>query len=304
MTTESSSDDMRFVVTGASGFLGSNVLAVAKSRGLSALPVIRTKEKGERRGFKTWLLFQELTGQKLVDTGFDSSVIVHLIGSSRDEEDCSLAQSIVATTKIVVAISKQAGIRRIVYLSGYGITHNSSDAYFKLKAEAESIIQDSGIPYIILRPSYVLGPGDEITPYLVEELMKGKVEIPGDGSYRFQPIYVKDMVDIIINAASLRDGESYSYNVLGPAISFSTYVKMLASRVAPHATLHYEKLETFIRRATLSADPTFTTGELAVLICDLVGPATESCLGVRIRSLEETLDSWINQALSSRDSIS
>ena len=79
---------------------------------------------------------------------------------------------------------------------------------------------------------------------------------------------------------------------------------MLASRVAPHATLHYEKLETFIRRATFSPDPTFTTGELAVLISDLVGPTTETCLGVRVRSLEETLDSWIDQTLSSRDSIS
>src|SRR5207237_4415058 len=139
---------------------------------------------------------------------------------------------------------------------------------------------------------YVLGASEEITPYLVEKLMKGKVEIPGDGSYRFQPIYVEDMVDIIINAARLKDGESYSYDVLGPPISFSTYVKMLASRVAPHATLHYEKLETFIRRATLSPDPTFTTGELAILIMDLVGPVKKSCLGVRIRSLEESLDSW------------
>jgi nucleoside-diphosphate-sugar epimerase len=293
-----SSDDLRVVVTGASGFLGSHVVAAAKSRGLKVLPVIRSIEKGERLGFESWILFQELTCEKLVDAGFDSSVIFHLIGSSRDEEDCSLEQSIVATTKTVVAVAKQTGIRRIVYLSGYGITRDSSDAYFKLKAEAESLIQHSGIPYTLFRPSYILGPGDEITPYLVQELEKGYVEIPGDGSYRLQPIYVDDMVDIIMNAASLRNGESYEYDVLGPVISFSTYVKMLAARVAPQATLQYEKLESFIRRATLSADPTFTTGELAILICDLVGPVTESCLGVRIRSLEETLDSWIDQTVS------
>lgn len=295
-----SSDDLRFVVTGASGFLGSHVVAAAKSRGLKVLPIIRSIEKGERLGFERWILFQELTCEKLVNAGFDSSVIFHLIGSSRDEEDCSLEQSIVTTTKTVVAVAKQTGIKRIVYLSGYGITRDSSDAYFKLKAEAESIIQHSGIPYTLFRPSYILGPGDEITPYLVQELEKGYLQIPGDGSYRLQPVYVDDMVDIIMKAASLRNRESHEYDVLGPVISFSSYVKMLAARVAPQATLQYEKLESFIRRATLSADPTFTTGELAILICDLVGPVTESCLGVRIRSLEETLDSWISQMASSR----
>jgi nucleoside-diphosphate-sugar epimerase len=297
-TNESESDDPQFIVTGASGFLGSSVLAAAQSKGLKVLPVIRSREKGDLLGLERYILFQELSEQKLVNVGFDSSVIVHLIGNSRDDENCSLQQSIVATTKTVVAVAKQTGIRRIIYLSGYGITRDSSEAYFRLKAEAESIIQNSGIPYTLLRPSYILGPADEITPYLVQELEKGYVEIPGDGSYRFQPTYVEDMVDIIINAASLGNSESNSFDVLGPVISFSDYVKMLAARVAPEATLHYEKLETFIRRATLSADPIFTTGELAILICDIVGPVTKSCLGVRIRSLEETLDIWINQTAS------
>lgn len=299
ITITRSSDDLRLVVTGATGFLGSQVVAAAKSKGLTVLPVIRSKEKAARLGIEEWILFQELTARRLMEVGFESSVIIHLIGNSRDEEDCSLRESIVETTKTVITVAKQTSVRRIVYLSGYGITQDSSDAYFRLKSEAENIIQTSGIPYLIFRPSYILGPGDELTPYLVEELKKGQVEIPGDGSYRFQPIYIEDMVDIILNAASLADDESYSYVVLGPIMSFSTYVNMLAARVAPQATLHYEKLETFIRQATFSADPPFTTGELAILICDLVGPVTESCLGVRIRSLEETLDSWINQETAS-----
>jgi uncharacterized protein YbjT (DUF2867 family) len=298
----SASSTPRIIVTGATGFIGRRLVASAKSKGHEVLAVIRSEEKATRLGIDKRILFQELIGQNVVDAGFDSSVIVHLIGSSRDEEDCSLAQAVVATTKTVVAIAQHAGIRRIVYLSGYGITNDSTDAYFKLKTEAESIIQNSGIPSTLFRPSYILGPGDEITPYLVEELKKGHVEIPGDGSYRFQPIYVEDMVDIIINATSAKDDESYSYDVLGPVMSFSTYVKMLAARVAPHATIRYEQLETFIRQATLSSDPIFTTGELAILILDLVGPVTESCLGVRIRRLEETLDGWIKQTLSAGDS--
>jgi nucleoside-diphosphate-sugar epimerase len=301
MTSNSSpSSTPKLIVTGATGFIGSRLVSAAKSGGLDVLSIIRSKEKGSQPGVEKWGLFRELNSRNLVESGFESAVIVHLVGSSRDEEDCSLQESIVGTTKTIVAVAKQARIKRIVYLSGYGITQDSSVTYFKLKAEAESIIQNSGIPFILFRPSYILGPGDEVTPFLVQELEKGYIEIPGDGSYRFQPIYVEDMVDIIINAASVGNDDSYSYDVLGSIISFSTYVNMLAARVAPQANIHQEKLETFIRRATFSPDPVFTTGELAILICDLVGPVTESCLGVRIRSLEETLDSWIGQTLSSK----
>jgi uncharacterized protein YbjT (DUF2867 family) len=298
ITAEQPPSQIKLTVTGATGFIGRRLVASAESKGHEVLAVVRSEQKATVLGIHKRMLFQELTGQNVSNAGFDSSVIVHLIGSSRDEADSSLYQSIVATTKTIVDVAQHAAIRRIIYLSGYGITNNTTDTYFKLKSEAESIIQNSGVPCTVFRPSYILGPGDEITPYLVEELEKGHLDVPGDGSYRFQPIYVGDMVDIIINSASVEDDKNYSYDILGPVLSFSTYVKMIAARVSPEATISYEKLEDFIREATLSPDPTFTTGELAILILDLVGPVAESCLGVRIRSLEETLDSWIKPTVS------
>ncbi len=119
------------------------------------------------------------------------------------------------------------------------------------------------------------------------------MEIPGDGSYRFQPIYIDDVVEVILHAVSLEGNQSLVFDLLGPVISFSAYVDLLSVRSGLKATIRHEKLERFIRQATLSSDPTFTTGELAVLVCDIVGPVTENCFGVRIRGIEETLDSWI-----------
>jgi uncharacterized protein YbjT (DUF2867 family) len=297
MTTISqSSDRPRLIVTGATGFVGSKLVAIAKSKSIDVLPVIRSEEKGARLGLEKWILFSELTNSKLVEAGFESSVVVHLIGSSRDEEDCSLRESIVKTTETVITLAKEAGIKRLIYLSGFGTTLNSSEIYFRSKAEAENLIKASGIPYIIFRSSYILGLGDELTPYLIDQLKKGEVEIPGDGSYRFQPIFIEDLAEVIINAVRLEVDESYSYDLLGPEITFLEYVNLLSSRCAPKATIKLEKLETFIRRAIFSADPIFTTGELSVLICDLIGPVTESYLGVRIRGVEEVLDTWINQA--------
>src|SRR6266853_1958682 len=120
MTSNSSpSSTLKLIVTGATGFIGSRLISSAKSRGLEVLSVIRSEEKGARLGIEKWVLFQELTSRKLVESDFDSAVIVHLMGGSRDEENCSLQESIVATTKTIAAVAKQARIKRIVYLSGY-----------------------------------------------------------------------------------------------------------------------------------------------------------------------------------------
>src|SRR5438477_2759794 len=115
ITAEQPPSPIKLIVTGATGFIGRRLVTSAKSKGANVLPVIRSQDKAARLGFEKCILFQVLTGRKLLDAGFDSSVIVHLIGSSRDEEDCSLQESIVTTTKTVVAVAEQAEIKRIVY---------------------------------------------------------------------------------------------------------------------------------------------------------------------------------------------
>lgn len=290
-----SRDELRLIVTGASGFIGGELVEAAVLQDIQVLSVVRSEARASRLHGKLFLLFEDLTARRIIRAGFESSVLVHLVGNSRDDKGCSVWESNVATTELIVKIARQARIARIVYMSGYGVTSNSSETYFRAKAEAENIIRRSGIPYVIFRSSYVLGFGDELTPYLVRELRKGEVEIPGDGSYRIQPLYIKDLREIILNAARLQGRDGFLFDLLGSVISYKGYVELLARRFAPTAIIKHCKLEMFLQRATSSADPIFTSGELAVLVCDIVGPVTQKCLGVRIRGIEETLDEWIPQ---------
>lgn len=288
-----STSQLPIIVTGATGFVGRHFLNRAAYRNAAVLPVIRSSLKAEELGLEKWIMFEDLTSRKLFEMGAGSATIVHLIGASREEKNCSMWDAIVKTTERLVPIAREAKVKRIVYLSGYGVTRESTETYFRAKAEAESIIESCGIPYAIFRCSYVLGQGDELTPLLVEKIRKGQVEIPGDGSYVIQPIYIEDLAEVLLRAVSHEGVDSYSYDLLGHPISFERFVGLLASRIAPAATVKRVSLETFIRRAIFSSDPEFTLSELAVLVCDQVGPVTESCLGVKIRSIEETLPYWL-----------
>ena len=126
-----------FVVTGATGFVGRHLVSVLKERHFPVLPVVRSREKGELLHQENFLLFNEMTGRKLRDLGFAHSSLVHLIGPSDDESECSIWDSIVPTTEALLATAKQqaeAGswenihLARVYYLSGK-------------KDEAESIIK-------------------------------------------------------------------------------------------------------------------------------------------------------------------
>ena len=278
---------LRIVLTGATGFVGRHFFTRYKNCDPNIVPVVRSTEKGITLGVENFLVFHEMTGGMLNDKGLKSSCLIHLIGASRDERNCSMWDSIVETTRSVILAARESDIQRIIYLSGYGVNAQSAEGNYMAKWEAEEIIRSSGIPYTIFRCSYILGPGDELTPYLIEQLKEGRVEIPGDGSYRIQPLHIDDVVSVLYNATKEETFKSHTFNLLGCPITYANFVELLASKIYPKAVISHVDLETFIRRAISSPDPDFTTSELAVLIGDRVGPPTVTCLGVKIRGIEE-----------------
>ena len=72
-----------FVVTGASGFIGSHLVDAGSSMGANVLSVVRSEVKAAQLGFGRWILFNEQFAQELLQSSFGSSVIVHLAASSR-----------------------------------------------------------------------------------------------------------------------------------------------------------------------------------------------------------------------------
>lgn len=277
------------VITGATGFVGRYLLNHVAGSHSQVLPVVRSRQRGSSLAQSKFLLFDQMTGARLGEYGFSEACIVHLIGPSDEEDMQSIWDSIVGTTESVVSAAKEANCRRIVYLSGFGVTAQTTNTFFKAKTEAENIIQSSNIPYSIFRCSYILGDGDELTPSIVEALRKGRVEIPGDGSYRIQPLYIGDVVQVIVNAAEQPTSESSTIDLLGEPISYQQFVALLASRIRAEAKIIPVPIEDFIRRALFCSNPDFDFDELAILVCDKVGRPTGRCFGVDLTSVEKLI---------------
>ena len=212
------------VITGANGYLGKHTIAAAISRGWDVVGIVRRKEAAkdvESLGAKVALI-QDFSIDSVKNILVGCKAIIHfrgvVCGSKEIFENVN-----VEGMRTLVNAAEEMNVSRIIFPSGlgvhlYGKTNWASNEYFRSKIEAEKILNKGKVPYIIFRPSYILGPSDELIPDLIEQIGAGNIEIAGAGDLPMQPIYVKDAVNAFLAAAEGRGKDNQVYDLVGPQI--------------------------------------------------------------------------------------
>jgi len=131
------------------------------------------------------------------------------------------------TRKLVNAVVK-AGVERIVHIS---ITNPSPDShlpYFWGKAANEQAVIDSGLSYAILRPTVLFGKEDILINNIAYLLRRFPFfAVPGDGSYKLQPVFVDDLAKLAAHYGYTQ--ESTVLDAVGPEVfTFEEMVRLIA----------------------------------------------------------------------------
>lgn len=81
--------------------------------------------------------------------------------SGRDASAESYDAVDVAMTEMLIAAAREcASVSRFVYLSSIGAGPGARGAYLAARTRVESTLENSGVPYTIVRPSFILGERD------------------------------------------------------------------------------------------------------------------------------------------------
>ena len=101
-------------------------------------------------------------------------------------------------TANLVAAAVEAGIRRVVLVSGLGTVPAPEGSYMATRWGMEEAVRKSGIPYLIVQPSVLFGDGAEFVAALARIASISPV-VPAmtGGHTRFQPIWIEDVVTVI-----------------------------------------------------------------------------------------------------------
>lgn len=123
------------------------------------------------------------------------------------------------------AAAKHAGVRRLFYVSAMGLSADSPVDYFRVKHEIEGIVRESGVPYVILRPTafmdiwveMILGDGIR---------KKGVATIFGDGRRVTNFIAVEDVAEFCVRILARDDVRNEVVEIGGR--SSVTYLDVVA----------------------------------------------------------------------------
>jgi farnesol dehydrogenase len=205
---------MKFVITGASGFIGSRLTYYLADKGFEVKALARNREKAlpfESKGIPTAIA--DITNKSTLYEAFaGADVVLHLAALfNRPEATWEDYHSVnVEGTLNVLQVAQEVNVDRVVHCSTGGVVASNpnppfseespyavpkSDKYEMTKCEGEKLAREFGrknnYPIVIIRPTQPYGPGDVSKAKFYKLVKKGIIVNPG--KTKKHPVYIDDL---------------------------------------------------------------------------------------------------------------
>jgi NADH dehydrogenase len=267
----------RLFITGATGFVGTAVVAEALSRGFEVHALVRRGAGPIAGDVRTF------TGDLFDSAAVDAAMagceaVVHLVGiiAERPKRGVTFERIHVQGTQAIVEAARRAGIKRYVQMSANGTRPEAVSAYHQTKWRAEQHVRDSALDWTIFRPSLIHGSQGEFmrneakwakgaaAPWLFMPYF-GAGLLGTGGAGWLQPIFVDDVarafVDAIDNPKSIHQtyalggDEAVSWPQMHaiasraiagrprPSLAIPAWYATLLTRVVPAALLPFNRAQ-------------------------------------------------------------
>ncbi|KAA3648018.1 MAG: NAD-dependent epimerase/dehydratase family protein [Chloroflexi bacterium] len=209
------------LVTGGTGFIGRALIQYLVAEGREVRTLVRPASESPElpKGVPVEIAISSITDERSLRAalvGVDT--VYHLVGGEWLGTSADLQAIEAQGTLNLVNEAKDAGVKRIFYVSHIGADRGSAYAVLKVKGIAEQHIINSGINYTILRSGLVFGPDDHFTTAIARltRFFPFIFPMPGDGSVMVHPLWVEDLVTCLAWALDNPETVNQVYEVGGP----------------------------------------------------------------------------------------
>ncbi|MEO8971447.1 MAG: NAD(P)H-binding protein [Ktedonobacteraceae bacterium] len=220
------------LITGATGYIGRHLVARLVAQGERPSCLVRdTKRAATMLPADKVELIQgdTITFASLTAAVQGIETIVHAAFITADHKQSAgnhYEETNVEGTRNVIQAAKDAGVRRIIEVSGLGTRPDKPGTYMEGRYLAEKMLKESGLDWTIIQPSVLFGKD---APFIkgLADLIRSAPVVPllGGGKILFQPIYVEDVVTVILNVLEEpARTKNKTYTIGGPAYLTFTQV--------------------------------------------------------------------------------
>lgn len=195
------------VVTGAFSYSGAAIAErlLAHGRAVRTLTHHPDREHPLRAGVEARRYrFDDPTA--LVRSLAGASTLYNTFWVRFDHGSTSFANAIECSRMLFFA-ARRAGVRRIVHISITNPSLGSELPYLRGKALVEYALAQCGVPYAIVRPTWVFGGDRDVLVNNIAWILRRMpaFALPGDGTYPVQPVHVDDLARICVEAGEQTD---------------------------------------------------------------------------------------------------
>lgn len=147
-----------------------------------------------------------------------ADAVVNLVGilSERGKQSFEAVQA--EGTKNIAEATRDAGITRYVQMSAIGADETSKSAYAQTKARGEAAALAAVPGAVVLRPSLVFGPEDQLFNRFARMARLSPLLPVVGADTRFQPVYVGDVAEFAAAAVNGRVPGGRAYELGGPDV--------------------------------------------------------------------------------------
>ncbi len=265
--------DDPILITGSAGFVGARVVKMLLDHGFRNLRcfarpssnVARLDTIAGHQGARVQVINGNLLSREdCVAATKDVAVIFHLAAARGEKSFPDAYMNTVLTTRNLLDASLKHGcLRRFVSISSFSVYTNTGksrwrlldescpveqrpalrgDAYTFAKVKQDEIVQEYGekfgVPYVIVRPGYVYGPGNEaITSRVGIDTFGIFLHLGGANTIPFT--FVDNCAEAIVLAGIRKGVDGQVFNVVDDDLPSSrTFLRLYKRKVRPFRSIY------------------------------------------------------------------
>jgi NADH dehydrogenase len=213
---------VKVLVTGGTGFVGPKIVHALRAVDKDVRALVRRPDRA--RTLESWgceLVQGDVTDAaslRRAAEGCDAVVhLVAIIAGKPAEFERVMEQG----TRDLLGAARQAGVGRFILMSALGTDEATKDLvpYFHAKWEMEQAVKESGLEYVIFRPSFVFGRDGGVLQLFLRQVRWSPVTpVVGPGTTRLQPIWVADVAAYFQRAVEAPEAANRTFELGGPDV--------------------------------------------------------------------------------------
>ena len=270
-------------ITGATGFIGQRLVSTLLEQGRRVRVMVRPEKAPDNRipeGCEQVPV--DLTDvDKLSGILAESNAVIYCAGSVRGRKPADFAtaniKGVKAMTDALEQVHYSSGIAPpLLLLSSLAASRPTVSDYARSKHEAEQLLRGKPLlPWTILRPPAVYGPGDREMLPVLKMIRQGLLAHAGQRDQRLSLLHVDDLANAIVSWLSVAqkcsnktyaidDGTAggYSWEAIGEAVNDGNFRRL----AIPRLLLDITARTNLLFASVLGYKPMLTPGKVRELV--------------------------------------